>query len=208
MDIHVLGISGSPHRHGNTETLLDAFLEGAGSAGAGFEKVVISRLDYIPCRGCNVCHRTGRCVVDDDFRTVFERIMEVDVLAVASPIYSLGITSELKALVDRAQMLWAQQFILRRGSHTEEEIKRHKGVFISTAGQAWENVFDAAVPVVRTFFNVIGFEYYDNLLVRNLDAYGGVRYHPTAIGEARRKGEVAVRAVARLKAGPSGSERQ
>ena len=28
MAVSVLGISGSPHRHGNTETLLDAFLEG------------------------------------------------------------------------------------------------------------------------------------------------------------------------------------
>ncbi|MDD1661072.1 MAG: flavodoxin family protein, partial [Methanomicrobiales archaeon] len=27
--VKVLGISGSPHRHGNTETLLDTFLEGA-----------------------------------------------------------------------------------------------------------------------------------------------------------------------------------
>ena len=33
MTITVLGISGSPRRHGNTETLLDSFLDGAKSAG-------------------------------------------------------------------------------------------------------------------------------------------------------------------------------
>ncbi|MDD1688026.1 MAG: flavodoxin family protein, partial [Methanoregula sp.] len=41
MDINVLGISGSPHRHGNTETLLDSFLEGAHASGAAVEKVVL-----------------------------------------------------------------------------------------------------------------------------------------------------------------------
>ncbi len=29
MTVTVLGISGSPRRHGNTETLLDSFLDGA-----------------------------------------------------------------------------------------------------------------------------------------------------------------------------------
>jgi len=33
--VKVLGISGSPRRHGNTETLLDAVLEGAGRPGRG-----------------------------------------------------------------------------------------------------------------------------------------------------------------------------
>ena len=40
MVISVLGISGSPHRHGNTETLLDSFLDGAKESGATVEKVV------------------------------------------------------------------------------------------------------------------------------------------------------------------------
>ena len=38
MVITVLGISGSPHRHGNTETLLDSFLDGAKAAGAKSRK--------------------------------------------------------------------------------------------------------------------------------------------------------------------------
>ena len=66
MTVTVLGISGSPHRHGNTETLLDSFLDGAKAAGASVEKVVLKDLNYSPCRGCNACHKTGECVVKDD----------------------------------------------------------------------------------------------------------------------------------------------
>ncbi|HNI42485.1 MAG TPA: flavodoxin family protein, partial [Methanoregulaceae archaeon] len=46
MPVRVLGISGSPHRHGNTETLLDAFLEGAANAGGSDEKIILKDLDY------------------------------------------------------------------------------------------------------------------------------------------------------------------
>jgi multimeric flavodoxin WrbA len=53
MAVIVLGISGSPHRHGNTETLLDKFLEGAREVGATGEKVVLKDLHYSPCQGCS-----------------------------------------------------------------------------------------------------------------------------------------------------------
>ncbi|MCG7854586.1 MAG: flavodoxin family protein, partial [Methanoregulaceae archaeon] len=78
MAIRVLGISGSPHRHGNTETLLDAFLYGAENAGASVEKVVLKELDYAPCLGCNACHKTGVCIVKDDAPPLFDRIFSVD----------------------------------------------------------------------------------------------------------------------------------
>jgi multimeric flavodoxin WrbA len=59
MVIKVLGISGSPHRHGNTETLLDSFLDGAREAGAEVEKIVLKEITCSSCRGCNACHKTG-----------------------------------------------------------------------------------------------------------------------------------------------------
>ena len=84
--IRVLGVSGSPHRHGNTETLLDAFLEGAREAGAEAEKVILSTLSYAPCRGCNTCHRAGVCVLHDDAVPLLARMVDVELLALASPI--------------------------------------------------------------------------------------------------------------------------
>jgi multimeric flavodoxin WrbA len=199
MTVTVLGISGSPRRHGNTETLLDAFLDGARDAGGEVEKVVIRTLDYQPCRGCNACTKTGECVVTDDFTPLFEQILETDVLALASPIYSMGITSELKALVDRGQPWWARKFVLKTLFFDYDHIKRHKGLFISTAGQNWDYVFNGAFPIVTAFFNDLGFEYYDNIIANNMDEYGGIRGHPTALAEAFEKGRTVVNAVEKLK---------
>ncbi len=199
MTVDVLGISGSPRRHGNTETLLDSFLEGAESAGGNVEKIVIRGLIYRSCQGCNACQKTGICVLTDDFTPIFEKILSVDVLALASPIYSMGITAELKSLIDRGQPLWSRKFVLKNLFFDYDHIERHKGIFISTAGQSWDNVFDGAFPIVNAFFNDAGFEYYDNIIANNMDEYGGIRGHPTALTEAFEKGATVVHEVERLK---------
>ena len=198
--VTVLGLSGSPRRHGNTETLLDAVLEGAREAGADVEKVVLRTLDYAPCRGCNACHRTGVCVLRDDLTAVFEKIAAADVLVLASPIYSMGITAETKGLIDRAQYLWARKFILKDLYFTAGHIRRHKGLFVSTAGLGWDNVFDAAFPAVTAFFNTTGFEYWDNVIANDLDRYGGIVGHPTALAEARGKGRSVVALLREMRA--------
>jgi multimeric flavodoxin WrbA len=200
MTVRVLGISGSPHRHGNTETLLDAFLEGSERAGGSVEKVILKDLDYTPCRGCNTCHKTGECIVRDDAPPLFDRIFLVDCIGVASPIYSMGITAELKGLIDRAQYIWARKFVLKNLYFTNEHIQRHKGIFISTAGLSWDNVFDAAFPAITAFFNTLGFEYYDNIIANNMDQYKSIRGHPTALAEAFNKGQKVVRDIDELKA--------
>ena len=198
MEIKVIGISGSPHRHGNTETLLDSFLDGAKSAGASVEKVVLRDLDYSPCRGCNACHKTGECIVKDDAIALFDKILKADAIAVASPIYSMGITAELKGLIDRGQYLWARKFILKTLYFPNDHIVRHKGIFISTAGLSWDNVFDAAFPAITAFFNGVGFEYYDNIIANNMDKYKGIKNHPTALREAFEKGQKVVGVLNKL----------
>jgi multimeric flavodoxin WrbA len=199
MTVTVLGVSGSPHRHGNTETLLDSFLDGAKAAGATVEKVILKDLDYHPCRGCNACHKTGDCIVQDDAIALFDRILATDCVAIASPIYTMGITAELKGLIDRGQYLWARKFVLKTLFFTDEHIKAHKGIFISTAGQNWDHVFDGAFPMITAIFNGTGFEYYDNIIANNMDEFKGIKNHPTAMKEAFAKGQEVVLVIEKIK---------
>jgi multimeric flavodoxin WrbA len=199
VSVRVLGISGSPHRHGNTETLLDAFLEGAGGAGAAVEKVVLKDLDFTPCQGCNACHRKDGCIVQDDLTPLFDRIASADCLVLASPIYTMGITAELKGLIDRGQFLWARKYIAKTLFYSRDHLRRHKGVFISTAGQSWDHVFDGAFPTLTAFFDITGFEYWDNVIANTMDRYGTIRGHPTALAEAGEKGQRVVGVIGKMK---------
>jgi multimeric flavodoxin WrbA len=200
MTLKVLGISGSPRRHGNTETLLDSFLDGAKAAGASVEKVVLKEINYSPCQGCNACHKTGECIVKDDAPGVYDKILAADVVAVASPIYSMGITAQLKGFIDRAQYLWARKFILKTLSFSEDHIRRHKGVFISTAGQNLDHVFDSAYPAITALFHGTGFDYAENIVANNMDTWNGIKNHPTALKDAYEKGQQVVRDLEKITA--------
>ena len=56
----VLGISASPRRGGNSETLLDQALSGAASKGADIEKIILAEKKIEFCQGDNRCSKTGR----------------------------------------------------------------------------------------------------------------------------------------------------
>jgi hypothetical protein len=111
----------------------------------------------------------------------------------------MGITAELKGLIDREQFLWARKFILKTMYFSDDHIRQHKGIFISTAGLGWEHVFDGAFPVITALFNTIGFEYYDNIIANDMDRYGGIKNHPTALADAYEKGQKVIKVLEKQK---------
>jgi hypothetical protein len=61
-------------------------------------------------------------------------------------------------------------------------------VFLSTAGQAWDHVFLAAVPSVKCFFHVIDIRDADihYLMINGVDESGAIMQHPTALKDAEK----------------------
>jgi multimeric flavodoxin WrbA len=182
-------INGSPKPHGNTSTVLDAFLKGAESAGAETVQITLAKTEYKNCRGCNACHKDGVCIITDDFTKVFGEVMAADVLVLASPIYSMTVTAEMKAFIDRGQFLWAQKFITKTLGFSKEHLARHTGIYLATSGQNIPGIFDAAYPVVRAFFNDAGFSYTENVTFPGMDEHGSVKNWPEAVTDAERRGK-------------------
>ncbi|MDE4908326.1 flavodoxin family protein [Methanogenium marinum] len=201
--LRVLGISGSPHRQGNTEQLLDRFLEGAADAGGDTEKIILSTLEFRSCRGCNACHKTGVCVINDDFIPILtKKVPDADIVALASPIYSMSITSEMKAFIDRAHTIWAQKFKLDMVHYEKEHFIAHPGYFLTTAGMERPDIFDYAYPIITAFFNGFGCGYTPdhNITAPGMDRWGGIKGHPTALTFAYTAGKEAVRQLDKMQA--------
>jgi len=185
----MLVINGSPRKLGNTETVLNAFVEGAKEAGAEVTVVRLVEIDHKNCKGCNACHKNGVCVLKDDLTPVFDQMLQSDILVLASPIYSMSVTAEMKSFIDRGQFLWAQKFIRKTLVFDAEHLKKHKGVFLGTSGQDLPYIFDSAFPVVRAFFNDSGFSYAENVLFPGMDQHGGVHNWPESVVEAKKRGK-------------------
>ena len=191
-EIKVIGLLGSLHRRGNTEQLLDGFLQGATDAGGSVEKIPLGSLSFGNCRGCNACHTTGDCVLQDDVPDVYDRLLHADVLVISSPIYTMGITADLKGFVDRAHYLWVRGFKLNLLTFPPNRKEDHFGYFLSTAGMDREDVFDTTFPMMRALFNILGFAYCDNILAKDLDRYGGLMGHPEIRDRSYHAGQEAV----------------
>ena len=179
--IKVLGILGSPRRQGNTEILLDSALAGAVDRGAKVEKVLISEMEISPCKEIYACLEAGRCAIQDDMQILYEKLLAADHLVFASPIFFYGVTAQAKAMVDRCQALWVKRYILGMG---REDTRTRRGVFISVGATRGKNLFDGAVLTVKYFYDAIGVNYINALLVNKVDTKARIREHPSAIQDA------------------------
>jgi multimeric flavodoxin WrbA len=176
---------GSPRRRSNTEILLDRTLEGSREMGAEVEKLAVSELKVRPCLEIYACLKDGRCAIKDDMQQVYEKLLEADHIAFASPIFFYGLTSQAKAIVDRCQALWVRRYVLDMGG---DDGRTRRGVFISVGATQGERLFDGAVLTVKYFFDAIGVKYCGDLLVRGVDGEAHIREHATALDDALRLG--------------------
>ena len=179
----VLGIFGSPRKGGNTDLLLEEALKGAIQEGAQVERIHLADLHVLPCKECHGCDRTGECIVEDDMQAIYPKLMEADIVFLASPIFFYGITGWAKALVDRSQAIWVRKYLLKDPSFSTE-VKKRKGFFISVGATKGQKLFEGAILTVKYFFDAIHAEYAGDLLVRGLDAKGDILKQPDALRQA------------------------
>ena len=98
----IVGINASPRgSKSQTLRLVRAVLEGAREGGAETELVDLCKLDIKYCNACATCFATGRCVYDDDFDELYQKILGCDGLVLGSPNYFQTVTAQMKTLVDR-----------------------------------------------------------------------------------------------------------
>lgn len=190
--IRVLGLAGSPRRHGNTETLLDRFLAGAREAGADVDKVVVARLGIAACISCGGCAQEGVCVVQDEFQRVNEALVESDVTVLAAPLFFWNVPAQVKALIDRGQSQWSRKFLVRKPlPPTLAGHQRRRGVLICVGADRRRN-FKGAVWTVRSFFLVYEMDYWGEILYNKIEGKQEIENHPTAMQEAYDLGRRAV----------------
>lgn len=195
MPIKVLAFAGSPRRGGNSETLLDWVLAAmAQEQDVAIEKVALTDAGINPCRGCNACQKLNKCVQRDGMDVLHDRIINADIIVLAAPIFCMGIAAQAKILIDRAQVFTSRKYVLKLPVVPPERKGKRLGIFLSTAGQNWSYVFDAAIPSVKCFYNVIEVKDRDisYLMINHVDEKGAILTHPTAKADAEKLGKTTI----------------
>ena len=102
MEKKVVILNGSPRPGGNTATLADKVGEAARAAGAHVDEFTLQSMDISPCDACDACQDSGGgCVVNDEMQLIYPKLVQADVIVIASPIYWFSLSAQTKLCIDR-----------------------------------------------------------------------------------------------------------
>jgi multimeric flavodoxin WrbA len=101
----VVAFNGSPRKDGNTAILIKHIFSELEEEGIETEIVQLSDKVIHGCIACEKCgkNRDQRCAVKNDAANEYiEKMLSADGIILGSPVYFQDVTSEMKALIDRA----------------------------------------------------------------------------------------------------------
>ncbi len=103
-----IAINGSPRKGGNTEILVKKVLAPLAAAGWETEFVQLGGKDIHGCKACFRCFdaKDSQCHQKDDcFNDCMEKMVFADAIILGSPTYFTDVSTEMKALLDRAGLV-------------------------------------------------------------------------------------------------------
>ncbi len=103
-------------------------------------------------------------------------------------MFFMGLTAQIKALIDRCQALWAIKYVLKQPLALNFEGER-RGLFLSVGGTGFKDNFDSAQPILKSWLAVIDVKYTDKLVYAKIDEKGAIKDHPTALQDAFEAGK-------------------
>jgi multimeric flavodoxin WrbA len=157
-------------------------LRGAEEAGAKVEVLFLRDKNISPCLEIYGCKEDGRCVIEDDFQGVAEKMIGADALILASPIFFYTVSAHTKMFMDRCQSFWVKRYLLKMDIAPGRP--RRKGAFISVGATRGKRLFEGVTLTVRYFFDAVDVDLSDTLLVRGVDEKGEIFDHPEEIRAA------------------------
>jgi len=65
------------------------------------EGLIHVEINIKPCEGCHYCEENKRCIIEDDVQELYPKLKKADVTILSSPSYVGGVTSRLRAVMER-----------------------------------------------------------------------------------------------------------
>jgi len=169
MGKHILVMTGSPRKKGNSDILADEFIKGAMAADHMTEKFVSASKKIGGCHGCNRCWSKNNlpCVQDDDFNRKLAPVLEQsEVLVLCMPLYAYSFPAQIKAPLDRlfpyGKEAWMRQLKIRETA------------LIMCGADDTEEPFHAAIESYRHLIGFFGWKNLGELIVPNVNKKGDV----------------------------------
>ena len=156
MEKKLMFICGSPRENGNTLTVVNWVASAAREGGASVEIIRADQVSFkergcIACMGCQKSDQY-RCVIKDEASSIVARFPEQDAIIFASPVYFMGLSGQIKLLIDRMYSLFK---ITQDGKQINHPMQNVNFALIATSAGAAEhglNLLTDNVKAIAGFF--------------------------------------------------------
>ena len=112
-------LQGSPRKKGNTASLINIVSEVFKENNIEIECIWLYDKNIKPCRACRVCQDKMNefgCPQKDDMQGIVDKILEADLIILATPIYAWYCTAPMKIMLDRLSYGMNKFFGSQRGT--------------------------------------------------------------------------------------------
>lgn len=178
----VLGLQGSPRQKGNTNDLLQIFMNAVRKLGVVTQIITVARKDIKPCQGCGFCEKNGFCIIKDDMVEILHRFWQADLIVMATPVFFYSTPSQLKALIDRTQVFWARKYRLNL---RDPKSKQRRGFLLALGATKGDNVFEGIELTAKYFFDAVGADFIGSLTYRRIENLGDLVKHPAVLEDVK-----------------------
>lgn len=176
--MNIVILSGSPRKGGNTDLLVETFVKGA-SANNKVEIISIQDYKVNPCSACNMCFKNenNACVQKDDMTKIYQKLNDADMIVIASPVYFYGLSSQLKAIIDRCHNPIRDTFHIT------------KAALLLVGAASLPELFDSIITEYNLCLNFFKIEDMGKVLVRQVNNKGDIKNKTEALAEAFQLGQ-------------------
>jgi len=144
--VKILGIVASARKQGNCALLLKEVFQRL-RGGFETETVFLSDLEIKPCDGCHYCQKKGACRIQDDMAALGGLLQDADAVVLCSPTYMGGLSSRMRAFMERTWPLRKGKMAGRTGSYIVTG-RRKIGVAVSAMSDYLSRLGMVTVPGV------------------------------------------------------------
>jgi multimeric flavodoxin WrbA len=136
-------LQGSARKKGNTAKVLNWVEEELCTLGHEVESIYLGSKNLKGCLGCAKCKEKPDeigCIQKDDIPDILGKMVKAQAVVFASPLYFWGVTSQLKAVIDRTYSLYTNY---HQPGHASLVEGQRQALLVTGAGP-WENNAEAA----------------------------------------------------------------
>lgn len=169
-------VAGSPRRGGNSDTMAETARSVFELAGIAAEIVYLRDLGFTPCLACSACYADGRCRQADGLVDVYTKLVAIEMIVFAAPVYFQSLGALAKGFVDRMQCFWATKYVLKQKIIPDPAFRRRRRTYaLLCGGTDYPDTFTCAEKIIRLFGSTVEAKYAGGTFFTGIDALGDLQ---------------------------------